>query len=78
MTAPNLLFALAALIPAMVAPAEGTPQLPAAGAIVVGLCNGGSMILPFGNGAPLPGTAACCCAKGCRNDDKRKRTGRKQ
>ena len=77
MTPPALLFAAAALIPAITSPSEGSPQLSAAGALVVAMCNGGSMMLPLGSGAPLPATAPCCCAKGCRSD-KRKRIDRKQ
>ena len=76
MNPPALLFAAAALVPAMTAPSEGTPQLTAAGALVVALCNGGSMMLPLGSGVPDP--APCCCAKGCRGGSKRKRIDRKQ
>lgn len=75
MSAPTLLFAAAALLPAMTASAEGTPQA-AEAALIVGLCNGGSVVLPLGNGAPQP-TTPCCCAKGCRGD-KRRRIDRKQ
>lgn len=77
MTPPALLFAAAALIPAMTAPSEGTPQLAGAAALVVSLCSGGSMVLPLGSGAPQPATP-CCCAKGCRSGGKRKRIDRKQ
>jgi hypothetical protein len=77
MTPPALLFAAAALVPAMTAPSEGAPQPSAATSLVVALCNGGSMALPLGPGAPSPATALCCCAKGCRSD-KRKRIDRKQ
>ena len=78
MTPPALLFAAAALVPAMTAPAEGAPQLSAAAALVVAMCDGGSVLVPLGSRAPLPATAPCCCAKGCRGGDKRKRIDRKQ
>jgi hypothetical protein len=75
MSAPALLFAAAALLPAMTVPGEGAPQ--AAGtALLVGLCNGGSTVLPLGGGGPQPATP-CCCAKGCR-ESKRRRIDRKQ
>jgi hypothetical protein len=76
MTPPTLLFAAAALLPAMTVPAEGTPPLSVAGALVVALCNGGSMVLPLGSGAPA--AQPCCCAKGCRGEAKRRRIDRKQ
>lgn len=76
MTPPALLFAAAAMIPAMTAPAEGTPQITGAAALAVALCNGGSMVLPLGSGGPQPVTP-CCCAKGCRART-RKRIDRKQ
>ena len=78
MTPSSVLFAAAALIPAMTAPGEGAPQLSAAGALVVALCNGGSMVLPLTGGTPSPATAPCCCAKGCRAGTRRKRIDRKQ
>ena len=78
MTPAALLFAAAALVPAMAAPAEGTPPFSAAAALVVAMCDGGSVLLPLGSGAPLPASAPCCCAKGCRGGDKRKRIDRKQ
>jgi hypothetical protein len=73
MSPPSLLFAAAALVPAMTAPADGAPQLSAASALLAALCNGGSMVLPLAPGAPQPATP-CCCAKGY----KRKRIDRKQ
>jgi len=76
MTPPALAFAAAALLPAMTAPAEGTPLFSAAGALVVALCNGGTVTVPLGSGAP-PATP-CCCAKGCRPGRKRGRIDRKQ
>jgi hypothetical protein len=76
MTPPTLLFAAAALVPAMTSPAEGTPQVSAAAALIVAMCNGGSVVLDLGTGAPRPATP-CCCAKGCRGD-KRRRIDRKQ
>jgi hypothetical protein len=72
MTPSTLLFAAVALVPAMASPAEGAPRLSMASALVVALCNGGSMTVPLGSGAP-PATP-CCCAKGY----KRKRIDRKQ
>jgi hypothetical protein len=76
MTPPSLLFAAAAaLLPAMTAPSEGAPQLSTVGAVVVALCNGGSMMVPLGSGSQ-PATP-CCCAKGCRTG-KRKRIDREQ
>jgi hypothetical protein len=45
-------------------------------ALAVDLCNGGSLLIPLGTGAPLPATP-CCCAKGFRGG-KRKRIDRKQ
>ena len=77
MTPPALLFAAAALLPAMTAPSEGTPQLSTVGALVIGLCNGGSMSVPLRSGPP-PYTAPACCAKGCRGGAKRKRIDREQ
>jgi hypothetical protein len=76
MTPPGLLFAAAALVPAMFAPSEGSPQLSLAGTLAVALCNGGSMVLPLGSGAPA--IEPCCCAKGCRSEDKRRRIDRKK
>jgi hypothetical protein len=76
MSPPSLLFAAAALLPAMTAPSEGTPQLSTVGALVVALCNGGSMTVPLGSGRQ-PASAPCCCADGCRTG-KRKRIDRKQ
>ena len=78
MSAPSLLFAAAAMIPAMTAPAEGVLHAAADGPLVVGLCNGGSVAIPFANGTPPPATAPCCAAKGCRTGDKRRRIDRKQ
>ena len=75
MTTPALLFAAAALVPAMTSPADGAPRLSTASVMVVALCNGGSMTVPLGSG-PSPATP-CCCAKGCRGG-KRKRIDRKQ
>lgn len=78
MSPTSLLFAAAALLPAMTAPSEGTPQLSAAGALIVALCNGGSAMVPIGNGPPPASTAPCCCAKGCRAEARRKRIDREQ
>lgn len=77
MSPPSLLFAAAALLPAMTAPSEGTPQLSTVGALVVALCNGGSMTVPLRSGSQ-PATAPACCAKGCRSGAKRRRIDREQ
>ena len=77
MTPPSLLFAAVALLPAISAPADGAPQLSAAAAVMVGLCNGGNITVPLGSGAP-PATPPCCVAKGCCSGAKRKRIDRKQ
>ena len=69
MTPPSLLFAAAAMLPAMTAPAEGALQNATGGVLAVGLCNGGSIALPLGSGAP-PATSPCCAAKGCRTGGK--------
>jgi len=71
MTPPLVLFAAAALIPAMTAPSEGLAQVSPVSALIVAFCGGGRMVLPLGNGAPAP--QACCCAKGCRSESKRRR-----
>ena len=76
MTPPSLLFAAAALVPAMTNPAEGAPRLTGAAALVVALCNGGTVAAPLGAGDSPP-AAACCCAKGCR-EARRQRIDRKQ
>jgi hypothetical protein len=76
MTAPALLFAAVALVPAMTSPSEGAPQGSAVSALVVALCSGGSIAVPLGSGAPPASTP--CCAKGCRGGDKRRRIDRKQ
>jgi len=76
MTPAAVLFAAAALIPAMTAPSEGIASVSPVSALIVALCGGGSMVLPLGSGAPAP--QPCCCAKGCRSEAKRKRIDRKQ
>jgi hypothetical protein len=76
MTPPVVLFAVAALIPAMTAPSEEAPQLSSLSALVVALCGGGSMVLPLGQGTPT--AQPCCCAKGYRSESKRRRIDRKQ
>ncbi len=73
MTPPILLFGAVALVPAMTAPSEGAPQLSTAGALIVALCNGGSMVLPLAPGSQQPASAQCCSARGCRSDHKRGR-----
>jgi hypothetical protein len=77
MTLPSLLFAAAALIPAITSPAEGAPRSPM-GMLVAALCNGGSIAMPLGPGSAPPATAPCCCAKGCRTGARRKRFDPKQ
>jgi len=76
MNPPVLVFAAAALIPAMTAPSDGTARMIGAATFAVTLCDGGSLVLPLGNGAPRPATP-CCCAKGCR-EARRQRIDRKQ
>jgi hypothetical protein len=68
---PALLFAAAALIPAM----TGTPGDAGAEQVrmfTLALCAGGSMMLPLGNQQPAPATAPCC-AKGCHAGGRRRR-----
>jgi hypothetical protein len=77
MTVSSVLFAAAALIPAITSPAEGTPQGPLAGALVVALCGGGAIALSLGDQSAPPATPSCCCAKGCRTGKKRGRADRR-
>ena len=76
MNPPVLVFAAAALIPAMTAPADGTPRTIGTATFAVALCDGGSLVLSLGGGAPQPATP-CSCAKGCR-EARRRRIDRKQ
>jgi hypothetical protein len=76
MNPPVLVFAAAALIPAMTAPADGTPGTIGTATFAVALCDGGSLVLSLGSGAPQPATP-CSCAKGCR-EARRRRIDRKQ
>jgi len=75
MNPPALIFATAALIPAMTATSEGTPQMAGPAALALALCNGGNMVLTLGSGQPQP-ASPCCCAKGCRGDKRRPRPRR--
>lgn len=65
-----LAFALAALVPVMIGP------LPAqAETITAKLCNGGTITIPLGNGAPRndgPCHPKGCHAGTCREKEKRK------
>ena len=78
MTPSALLFAAAAMIPAMTAPAEGVLHAASESPLAVGLCNGGSISLPLGGSGAPPATAPCCAAKGCRTGARRRRIDRKQ
>lgn len=62
--------ALIALLPAMVGP---LPLEQGAGQIMLALCGGGNIALQInGDEGRLPGPAMTpCCAKGCRNSEKR-------
>jgi hypothetical protein len=70
MNPPVLVFAAAALIPAMTAPADGTPRTIGTATFAVALCDGGSLVLSLVSGAPQPATP-CSCAKGCREARRR-------
>ncbi|MFC3096274.1 hypothetical protein [Alteraurantiacibacter palmitatis] len=65
--------ALIALLPAMVGP---LPLEQGAGRIMLALCGGGAVAIQLAGGdAPMPGPAMTpCCAKGCRNSEKRRAT----
>ena len=67
---PGMLFAAAALLPAM----TGSPVAEQArgGVLALALCNGGSVTVPLGGERQGRGTAPCC-AKGCHTSDKRRR-----
>lgn len=76
MTPPGLIFAAAALVPAM----TGSPGVASAEqtrSVTLALCSGGGMTVPLGHGQPAPGTAPCC-AKGCHSSGQRRRIDRKQ
>ena len=63
MTPPGLLFAAAALVPAMTGSPDAT-TVERTGPLALALCAGGSMMQPLGPRQSAPGTAPCC-AKGC-------------
>ena len=75
MTPPGLLFAAAALFPAMAgAPGEAGPERNRP--LAIALCSGGSLALPLdGDGRPAPGTAPDC-AKGCHAGGRERRIDR--
>jgi len=76
MTPLNVLMAATALIPAMTGPAPQEGQA----ALVLALCNGGTITVQTGgNGeAPAGPQTGPCCAKGCHTGDRRKALDRKQ
>lgn len=65
------LTALAALLPAMVGP---LPVEQASNSLLLALCGGGQVEIALDDeGADTPPLATTpCCAKGCRNKDKRR------
>ena len=68
------LFAVMALVPAVVGPLEGATQRN----LQVSLCAGGAVSIPLEETpAPQDGTAPCC-AKGCHSSASRKRFDRAQ
>lgn len=71
MTPPGLLFAAAALLPAMTGvPGEaGTERVRS---LALALCGGGSLMQPLGNDRPAPATTPCC-TKGCHAGGRRRR-----
>lgn len=67
--------ALVALIPAMIGP---LPLERGSEALMIAICGGTEVELAFGReggSMPMPATTPCC-AKGCRNSDKRRNTDR--
>lgn len=61
------IFALSIMLPAPMAQAQ---------VIEVGMCNGGTsrIVLPNGNGGPMPADDHDCCRKGCHaGTDRRKK-----
>ena len=71
MTVSGLIFAAAALVPAMTG-VPGQTGAERVRALTLALCGGGSMILPLGeNGLPASGTTPCC-AKGCHAGGRRR------
>jgi hypothetical protein len=73
-TPSTLLFAAAALVPAMTGVPGGTGA-ERVRTLALALCAGGSLMLPLGDQRPAPGTAPCC-AKGCHAGGGRRRTDR--
>lgn len=62
------LFALVALVPAMLGPA---PRQDGRAELVAQLCNGGAMVIPLPSETPEP--PARCAQKGCHAGCNRKR-----
>jgi len=76
MTPLHALIAATALIPAMTGPAPQDGQT----ALVLALCNGGTITIQAGGSgdAPVGPQTGPCCAKGCHTGDRRKALDRKQ
>lgn len=75
MTPPGLLFAAAALLPAMTG-APGGAGAERVRSLALALCGGGSMMVSIGGSdAPAPATTPCC-AKGCHAGGRRQRRDR--
>ncbi len=73
MTAAPLVFAAAALLPAMTG-APGGSAVEHTRSLALALCGGGSMTLPI-DGPQRPATAPCC-AKGCHAGGRRRKADR--
>ena len=67
------LLGLVALIPAMTGSGAIAAQDRHGGAIVAALCAGGTVLIPTGAPASPQPAVQPCCAKGCRNGDRRRR-----
>jgi hypothetical protein len=76
MNVPLAAFALVALLPAVTNGA--LPGASHGDPLILALCSGGSMALAPGSAPPLPRGAAPCCAKGCRNSDRKRMFDPKQ
>ena len=75
MTPPGLLFAAAALLPAMTG-VPGEAGAERIRSLALALCGGGSLVLPIeGNDRPTPATTPCC-AKGCHASGRPRRSDR--
>lgn len=74
MTVPHVVFAAAALLPAM----TGSPPAAqdARGLLTVALCQGGSMTLALGGATDRAPATVPCCAKGCHSSHSRRRIDR--